>query len=173
MAALIKTRGYTLIELVVVVGLVGMLSVGMVSIFLASLRGSSRAQAEAEARSKGDYAITVIERNLRSATRTPDCLSNYQVDYWVQTDSGPEARSYIYDPGALKITDEGLISLIGGVAGIIVDPPDDGIVFKCNPAVDGSGYGSVTIKFQLRVMGKMSQTVTQVFKTTVAIRSIQ
>ena len=164
MAALGGDRGYTLIELVVVVGLVGMLSVGMLGVFLTSLRGVSRAEIEAEIKSQGDYAITKMERNLRQASEAPVCGdSPPSVTYAV----GTVQKNYTYQAGTPStIQNETGMSLFGTNVNVSTAR------FICLGG-SGGGEGRVEISFSLVANGKMNQTVTQLFKTTVAIRSFR
>lgn len=159
--AAIRQNGYTFIELVVVVALVGLLSLGLVSIFFASLRGTSYAKAEAEVKSQGDQAITLMERNIRNAVAAPECP--------------PDGSSVtIRQPGDVEVVfsyaDDALFRdearLIDG------DVRVTRATFGCNTAEDGLSLGSVTISMTLRADDKMSQEdVIQTFRTTVAIRS--
>ena len=61
------TKGYTLIELVVVAGILGIIGVVSVSLFLSTLLGGGKSTALNDVRSNGDYAITQMERMIRSA----------------------------------------------------------------------------------------------------------
>lgn len=60
-------RGYTLIELVVVAGILGIIGVISVALFLATIRGGGKSSALNSVRSNGDYAITQMERMIRNA----------------------------------------------------------------------------------------------------------
>ena len=60
-------KGYTLIELVVVAGILGIIGVVSVSLFLSTLLGGGKSTALNDVRSNGDYAITQMERMIRSA----------------------------------------------------------------------------------------------------------
>ncbi len=62
-----KTKGFTLIEMVVAIGILG--TVGMVAslIFFSTLRGVAKTDITREVKQNGDYAITVMERMIRNA----------------------------------------------------------------------------------------------------------
>jgi len=61
------TRGFTLIEVLVIIFLLGIvLSLGG-NLFFSILRGGSKAEAVKEIKQNGDYAISVMERMIRNA----------------------------------------------------------------------------------------------------------
>lgn len=65
--ALEHWRGFTLIEMLVAVAILG--TVGLVSsrIFFTALRGASKSDVIREVKQNGDYALTVMERMIRNA----------------------------------------------------------------------------------------------------------
>jgi prepilin-type N-terminal cleavage/methylation domain-containing protein len=60
-------QGYTLIELVVVAGILGIIGVVSVGLFLSTILGGGKSTALNDVRSNGDYAITQMERMIRGA----------------------------------------------------------------------------------------------------------
>ncbi|OGV96397.1 hypothetical protein A2W24_04685 [Microgenomates group bacterium RBG_16_45_19] len=60
-----RQNGYTLIELMVVVILMGILMIGVVGLFLTLLRGQSKTNALAKVKQEGDFSTVAIERQLR------------------------------------------------------------------------------------------------------------
>ena len=65
----IKEFGYTLIELVVVAGIMGIIGVVSVSLFLTTLSTGGKSSGLNDIRANGDYAITQIERIVRNSVR--------------------------------------------------------------------------------------------------------
>ena len=63
-----KKKGFTLIEMLVSVAILG--TVGLIStqIFFTTLRGAGKADIIREVKQNGDYALTVIERMIRNAS---------------------------------------------------------------------------------------------------------
>lgn len=167
MAKVAGSPGYTFIELVVVVGLVSMLSVGLVSIFSSSIKGSSAARVEAEVKSQGDYAISLMERSLRMAATEPSCSATPpSVTFQVMNEARTlETRSFSFTAAEFTIQNQTGSSIFG--EDVVVSD----VNFEC---LNGGtfGLGSVTVSFSLTANGKMNQRVTQQFKTTVAIRSV-
>lgn len=64
-------NGYTLIELVIVVGLTAILTVSITAIMMSSLLSSRRVRTQVSVRQAGDYAITQMERMIRGAQSFP------------------------------------------------------------------------------------------------------
>lgn len=162
--ATIKSYGYTLIELVVVVGLIGLLSLGIMGVFLSSIRGSNSAQVEVDLKSQGDLAISRMERTIRGAISPPTCGSN-QVSYVVDVGGVPTTKTYTFNQTARNLSADG-VNLFGGSVTVT------SATFDCI-AGGGFGNGAVSISFTLAARGKMNQEVQQTFSTTVAIRSVQ
>lgn len=70
-----KLRGYSLIELTVVVGLLAMLSVAISSVVLYSIVQSRRIRSQTKVRSAGDYALGQMQYLVRGAKEVVDCDS--------------------------------------------------------------------------------------------------
>lgn len=71
--------GYTLLELLVVVVILGIIAVGSTSLFLASLRGGGKVQVMTEVKQNGQQAMNAMEqmiRNSLSVTSTCDGLAS-------------------------------------------------------------------------------------------------
>lgn len=67
--------GFTLIEVLMVIFVMGILVVVGNNLFFSVLKGSSKAEIEKEAKQSGNYAIGVMERMIRNATSIVDCTS--------------------------------------------------------------------------------------------------
>lgn len=65
-------RGFSLLELLVVIGVFAMLAVVSTQIVAQSLRGTRKSEASIEVRENVDYLFAVMERSLRSA-KSVDC----------------------------------------------------------------------------------------------------
>lgn len=62
-------KGFTLIEMVIVVSLMGLVAIIATGFLLTSLSGSGKAEVSKEVRQNGNYALSVIENMVR------DCLA--------------------------------------------------------------------------------------------------
>jgi len=60
-------KGYSLVEMMVVVALMSMVGLAVVAMFLSTARGGGRAGAMAIIKEEGDYALTTMERQIRYA----------------------------------------------------------------------------------------------------------
>lgn len=67
--------GFTLIEMIMVVGLLGLLSVMVAGFLLTSLMASTKAQVTKEARQNGAYALSVMEGLILNSISV-DCTNN-------------------------------------------------------------------------------------------------
>lgn len=65
-------KGYTLIEMIVVIALLGLVGVAVVAMFLTTTRSGGKSGALALVKEEGDYAITTMERYIHFA-KTLDC----------------------------------------------------------------------------------------------------
>ena len=157
--------GFTLIETVITVGLVGVLSVGIVNIFFSTVKGGGKARLEAEIKSQGDFAITSIERNLRNAIRMPECSGDLSFD--IKNNSG-QIETYTY-----SVTGNDLILAIDGVnKGLVTNSEINVESFDLN-CVEGIGVnpGTVSVAMTLSINGEGGQTVRQTFQTRVSMRN--
>jgi prepilin-type N-terminal cleavage/methylation domain-containing protein len=89
-----RDGGFTLIEMLVVVGLFALLLVGMTNMMFATLRGGGKATALAQLREEGDAAITKIERTVRFAfvtTGSPVCSGGNTLAVIIPDSTNPVA----------------------------------------------------------------------------------
>ena len=68
-------RGFSLIELVIVVGLVSLLALGLSAVMLTTLANSTRIRSLAVAKQTGDYALGQIQELVRNAKTAVSCNS--------------------------------------------------------------------------------------------------
>lgn len=60
-------RGFTLIEIIVVIAIIAIMGVVLTEIFIRSLRGNEKAQAVANLKQNGQFALDEISKNIREA----------------------------------------------------------------------------------------------------------
>ncbi len=68
--------GYSLVELIIVVGLTGFLAVGISSVVLFAIVNSTRIRNSVRTKQIGDYAIGQMQTMVRSATSVVSCDSS-------------------------------------------------------------------------------------------------
>jgi prepilin-type N-terminal cleavage/methylation domain-containing protein len=67
-----KITGFSLIELLVVVALIGIIGYLTTSIFVLGFRTQAKSEILKEVKQNGDYAMTIMERMIRSAADIPN-----------------------------------------------------------------------------------------------------
>lgn len=67
----INNKGFTLVELVIVVGLTAILTIAITAIIMSSLLTSNRIRTLVDVRQSGSYAISQIEKMIRGAQSMP------------------------------------------------------------------------------------------------------
>lgn len=69
-----KKNGFTLIEILVVIGIFGILAFIGSNMFFTILKSSAKTRVLAEVKQNGNYALSVMERMVRNA-RNAECVS--------------------------------------------------------------------------------------------------
>lgn len=69
--------GFTLIEILVVVSLLGVVMIAITQLLAGVLTGSAKANASQMVKENGQFAISTIERSLRNSTSVTDCSGSY------------------------------------------------------------------------------------------------
>lgn len=157
-------KGFSLIELVVSLGLFAMLSLIITMATFSSLGVAQKANVIAQARSQGSYALTLITNQLRYASDLSDWNScnndslSY-VDRFFQTTSFSKqidlANGDYLASGSARLTN----------SGFIVSPcTDQATIFVCD-------LPTRTIKICFVVTNKSDTTVGLVYKDQVLLRN--
>lgn len=68
-----KTEGFTLLETLMVVFLLGLILIVGGNLFFSVLKGASKAEVMREGKQAGDYAMNVMARTIRNAQNIADC----------------------------------------------------------------------------------------------------
>lgn len=69
----IKKGGFTLVELLVVVGILATVGTMVANLFLSNLRTAAKTKALSEVKQNGDYALAVMKRMIRNAKEVSPC----------------------------------------------------------------------------------------------------
>ena len=93
-------KGYSLIEMLVVIGIFAMLAVLVTQIMAASLRGTKKSTSATTDRSGISYAVGVMERQLRGAQTIIDCPNNTSINY---KDQDGNSGSFSFNSGGQSI----------------------------------------------------------------------
>ncbi len=65
--------GYTLVELIVAIGLLGILAVSATNLFFSAIRGSSKVDAGTEVKQNGQFALSAMEQLIRNSLTLNSC----------------------------------------------------------------------------------------------------
>ena len=63
-----KQKGFTIIEIVVVVGILGVIAVIGTNMFFTVIRGSNKSKNLTTVKQNGEYALSVMERMIRNSS---------------------------------------------------------------------------------------------------------
>jgi prepilin-type N-terminal cleavage/methylation domain-containing protein len=157
-----KISGFTLIETLVVIFLLGLVLVVGSNLFFNILKGASKAEIEKEVKQNGDYAMAIMERMIKNSiidgvdcTSTPGSLTVESLDGGFTT--FVEDDDKIASSGAYLTGDNLSVSNLS---------------FVCD---DNNNPRSVVIGFSLTPRGVVSTPETWAridFNTTVTLRNI-
>lgn len=107
-----KMKGFTLIELLAVTGIMALLALTIVSIFLATLRGGTKAQLIQRLHQDGDYALKTIASTIKNGSAVT-CGADLLVD----TPEGAVITfSVVDDNGVSRIASDSSRFLTGTLA---------------------------------------------------------
>ena len=98
-----KNVGFTLIEVVTVSGIMALLSITLISVFMASFRGGTKSQLIQRIRQDGDYALSSMSREIKKAAEIDNCGGDLQltlvdgsaIRYWQSADRIASDSSYL------------------------------------------------------------------------------
>ena len=160
-------QGFTLVETMVVVALLGIVGIMAVNVFFTSLRGSAKAEILKEVKQNGDFAISAMGGMIRNAR-----------DITSQCDNSPQPSLIVVNPDYSETTF--LCDLTAGQiasnSGFLTSDKlmiaDSDCSFICTP--QGRGQKKIDIKFSLSQEGlslRPEDKASLTFQTTVYTRS--
>ncbi|MFH0943150.1 MAG: hypothetical protein V1810_03180 [Candidatus Beckwithbacteria bacterium] len=153
-----KISGFTLIELVVVSGIMVLFSITLISVFMASFSGGSKAQLIQAVRQNGDFAIKTMAQEIRAAESV--VCDNDQL-----TVNRTDGATILYDLSGERVASDSSF-LTGPVADLTAGS------FNCYNGQVGNQI--VTIRFSL-IAGdedahQVQEKLNQSFATSVSTR---
>lgn len=121
-------KGFTLIELLVTVVVLGLIMTAVTGIFLTTIKTSKKADAIAEVKENGDYALGLMERKLRNAEEIISCGNS--IKYRLPDDDLSVERSFQLGG------DEGDQIYSSETGGVLTsrDLKVTSLSFSCNPS---------------------------------------
>lgn len=160
----LSIRGFTLIEIIMVLGILGVIVVVGSGMFVATLRGYSKARILQLAKQNGEYAVSVMERMIRNARSIEGGGSSVTI-------TNPDKNSTTFSCGGNPP------SLASNSASLIsnkLQVTNCQNVFDLTPGVPGKKPPVVTINFELTQVGNNLRPEDQIkinFQTTVSLRN--
>lgn len=171
-ATTMKQNGFTLIELMVAVSIIGVVLLAVTQMLVQSLVGAAKAEAITRVKSNGDTALIALERTIRKGVGIDSCNNN-QVTFTV-SDSNQLARIEI-NGTELRIRESGTWRTITGSEVVVSQVNDGGTlkpIFVCIDEPDGR-RDKVSVEFTLSFNGgvRASRAVDTNFYTSVMMRN--
>lgn len=159
-------KGFTLLELLMFVALVGLILVGITQILGATLAGSGKSQSLQQVKQNGQFSMSTISRLLRQANSVTVCGAG-QLDFSV-LESGATA-TYRFDTSSLRIR-----KTYNGVQSWLTDDNVEVSSFICNMTAPGSGQPAViNLSFSVRKAGLSVESIIANinFKDSISLRN--
>ncbi|MFH1840957.1 MAG: type II secretion system protein [Candidatus Shapirobacteria bacterium] len=159
-------KGFTLIEMLVVVALIGLLVTTGSLVFITSLKASSKSQIMTVVKQDGNYALGVMERMIRNAYSVDNCLNAHSPTLTITNPDHNTTTFGFIDDGAAWRLASGSAYLTG--ATVTVDTAKS--YFNCTKGPPDR----VEIVFTLRQKTASLRPEEQAFldfKTTVVLRN--
>ena len=157
-----KNRGFTLMEVLVVSGLMALFAITVISVFLSTLRGGSKAQLLQAVHQDGDFALKRMAAMIRNSTGV-DCSGDFTI---TNVDGGSSVFSLELDDSKDRIASNSSQWLTGKIA----EAKD--LSFSCYDSYLGSQV--VTIRFSLTASpgtgAQVQEVWMQEFATSVSTR---
>lgn len=168
-----KTYGFTLIEIIVVIGVIALVAIVLSSGLMTIFRTNSQSSQSTDTKQNGDQALSSIERMLRAAqTVTSPCDGTDQLSLRFTDHDNNETKFFCAQEGMTTFiaseSAKGTSRLTGNTVTLGANCVQPNIVFSCTRSPNGSQV--VSIAFTLYTVG---QSPTSYFNpTSAAFKSI-
>lgn len=151
-------QGFTLIEIVVVAGIMALFSLTLIGVFLATVRSGSKAQLVQAGHQEGDFALRQMAEVIRGA-KTVSCGGD---SITVTTTSGSEI--------IFSSTDNRVASDSSYLTGTLAEVTN--LNFDCFPGRLGNQVVTLTLELNTNPAGggQVQEQFTQEFATSVSTR---
>lgn len=156
-------RGFSLIELTVVIGLIGILALAISSIMLTSIVTSNRVRTATKIKQSGNFALVQIQGMLRSAKTIVSCDSLSSTIVITGQDG---------EPTTLATESDGTNTRIASNSGYYLTPVNSNVTsysLTCEP--NDSEISLVKLSFDLTDTSSEAQNPTHHFETSVNLRN--
>ena len=165
-----RRSGFTLIEIIVVVGILGIVTVMGTNLFFSILRGSTKTKILQLVKQNGDYAISVMGRMIRNARSVNGGGSSITI-------VNPDGMPTTFSCGDIDIPLDGKSEIASNGARLIsneVKVENCSGIFSVTPGEVGVSPAAVTINFTLSQAGvttRLEERASVSFQTTISLRN--
>lgn len=138
-ARLPARQGFTLLELLMFVSLVGLILVGITQVLGSTLAGSGKSQAMQKVKQNGQFALSTISRLLRQANDVTFCAGS-QLDFTILENVSISTYRFETNSSRIRKTYNGVQSWLTD------DPLQNGVEvtnFGCNLTSPGNGQPAI------------------------------
>jgi len=165
-----RRSGFTLIEIIVVVGILGIIMIMGSNLFFSILRGSTKTKILQLVKQNGDYAISVMGRMIRNARSVSGSGSSITI-------VNPDGMPTTFSCGDIDIPLDGKAEIASNGARLIsneVKVENCSGIFSVTPGEVGVSPAAVTINFNLSqaaVTTRLEERASVNFRTTISLRN--
>jgi len=158
-------KGFTLIEILVVIGILAIVALIGTNMFFTILKGSAKTRILAEVKQNGNYALNVMERMIRNGKITSSCGPNMSSIKILSADG--EETEFACEADKISSNSASLTSSK-------VKPVSGTCDFDCYEGEEGVSPDEVIIKFDLtqaETAARLEEQATVSFQTSVTLRN--
>lgn len=163
---MVKHQGFSLIELIVVIGLLSLLTLAISSIMLTSILSSNRVRLTTKIKQSGNYALGQIQNMIRNAKSLETCNSVDSELILTNQDGGSTAVVMEIDAGG--------INRVASNSGIYLTPETINVsTFSINCEPSDETPALIKISFDLHTANKSisRQNPSLHFETSINLRN--
>ncbi len=167
-----KTQGLTLIELLVAIGILGVVGGITTIILFTTLQGASKSDVMRDVKQNGDYAISVMERMIRNSSTVTPCLGATATTLTI---TNPDGQKTTFTKQAVAVGPL-TVNKIASNSGFFLTNNNVTLVgdlnFKCTKPAASPSF--VTIDFSLsqaRTTTRAEEKAAINFHTSVSLRT--
>lgn len=147
--------GFTLVELLVSIGILAIVSLAATGLFFSSIKGSTKSEVLIKVKQNGNYALNTISSMIRNSQKVQECLASKL------TIINPDGGQTIF-----QVTNNQISSNSSALTSSDYDVPN--LTFTCSEYADQPSI--VNISFSLRKDGTQEEYSLQEFNTTISLR---
>jgi prepilin-type N-terminal cleavage/methylation domain-containing protein len=170
-----QETGFTLVEILVVILIFGLIGTVVSATFFTSLKGASRTETVKDVKQNGDYALSVMEQNLRNAeTIRTACTGNQSTQIQFTPQGSSVITTYNCTGAPFRISEQigtDPATFLTNTSVTLGSCSITNLSFTCTSGSDGKPQ-DIIIQFTLSdVAGSGIGSTSQTFRTQVSLRN--